>query len=438
MKFKWNILGLLFMVAIMLSACNVRTIDEMYCLPKRPEQYLNLQSVVDKAMKDLVYHAPISGENQQPVQMVDLNGDGIDECIVFAKGAGEKPLKVLIFSCIDEEYMLVDTLEGNGTAFEQVQYVRFAADNGTDLVIGRRVADQVVRPVSVYTLIDGQMEQLLNTHYSRFVTTDLDANGKYELLILRPGEDPVGNGVAELFSVHDGVVERSQEVAMSEPPESIKRVMVSRFNDGVNGVYVASDVDGSAIITDIYALLDGVLTNVSLSAETETSVQTLRNYYVYAADIDDDGVLELPSLIPLKTPSGDGKDNQYFIRWYAMNSDGSVVDKVHTYHSFTGGWYVTLSDKIAHNITVLQQGNSYAFSVVEKGGATTKLMTLYVFTGQEREEQAVSDNRFVLHRTESTVYAAHLEVASAAYNISQETMVSAFHLITQDPINIES
>ena len=53
------------------------------------------------------------------------------------------------------------------------------------------------------------------------------------------------------------------------------------------------------------------------------------------------------------------------------------------------------------------------------------------------EEQAVADNRFVLFRTDSTVYAGHLEVASAAYNLTQESLIHAFHLITQDLINGE-
>ena len=437
MKSKKRIFWLLFLVTILLTGCNMRTIDEMYCLPKRPEQYLNLQSVVDEAMRGLQYHAPISGENRQPVQMVDLNGDGSAECLVFAKGNDEKPLKVLIFTCIDDEYIIADTLEGTGTAFEQVQYIHFASTNTYDLVIGRQVSDQVVRPVSVYTLRDGRMEQLLTTHYTRFVPTDLNEDGLSELLVLRPGEDPVANGVAELFSVRSGVVERSHEVAISEPADAIKRIMVSRLNDGHPAVYVASDVDGEAIITDVYALLDQVFTNVSLSNESGTSVQTLRNYYVYAADLDNDGALELPDLIPLKASEQNSNDNQYLIRWYAMNSDGSEVDKLHTYHSFTGGWYLELPEEIASNITINQLGNSYEFSVVNPDETETVLMTLYVFTGQGREEQALADNRFVLYRSESAVYAAHLEVASAAYNITQKTMIDGFHLITQNPINGE-
>ena len=430
-------IGLLFMVTILLAGCSMRTIDQMYALPKRSEGYLNLQTAMDSAMSGLEYHAPISGEHQQPVQLVDLDGDGNQECLVFAKGSGEKPLKILIFTKVHNEYVLVNTLENNGTAFDQVQYVNFTGRDGLDIVIGRQVSDQVVRPVSVYTMVDGKIAQILTTHYSRFVTTDFDENGYNELMILRPGEDPAANGVAELYSFHTGVLERSQEVTMSEPADRIKRIMVSKLNDGPVAVYVASDVNGTAIITDVYALLDGTFTNVSLSNESGTRVQTLRNYYVYADDLDKDGVLELPDLIPLPNPDNTASNSQCLIRWYAMNSDGTEVDKLHTYHCFTGGWFLKLPNEIAGRINVNQFGNSYEFSLMNGEGISSRLMTVYVFTGQEREEQAISDNRFVLYRNESTIYAAHLEVASAAYNMTQETLINAFHLITLNPTHGE-
>ena len=69
-------LAVLFMAAILLGGCSMRTIDEMYCLPKRSEGFLNLQSVIDDAMSGLNYHAPISGDRREPVQLVDLDGNG--------------------------------------------------------------------------------------------------------------------------------------------------------------------------------------------------------------------------------------------------------------------------------------------------------------------------------------------------------------------------
>ena len=39
------------------------------------------------------------------MQTADLYGDGVDECLLFAKGGDEHPLQILIFALEDDEYV---------------------------------------------------------------------------------------------------------------------------------------------------------------------------------------------------------------------------------------------------------------------------------------------------------------------------------------------
>lgn len=423
---------LLIISIALLSGCNVTTIEELYCHPKRSEDFLNLQALIDRHMVGLEYSAPISGENQQTVQMADLDGDGNSEYLLFARGNTDKPMHIFIFSKTENSYYLVDTIQSTGHAFDRVEYVSMGEGNGYELVVGYQLSGQTVRSLSVYTMVDGKIESALTTKYSKFVCHDLDGDQRSDLLVLRPSESDYG--VAELYSIKDGEMVRSREVGMSRPADQIKRIMVSKLEDGATAVFVASDVNNSAVITDIYTVLDDNLTNVAISNASDTSVQTLRNYYVYAVDIDDDGILELPSLIPMANNTEEAsKNGQHLIQWYSLTSDGKRVNKLCTYHNFLGGWYVQLESDIIHQIVVMQKGNAYEFSA--DGDAFSepkKLMTIYVLTGQKREELAQIDNRFVVHRTDSTVYAASLEVASGAYGMSKDGLIKGFHLILQD------
>lgn len=61
-----------------------------------------------------------------------------------------------------------------------------------------------------------------------------------------------------------------------------------------------------------------------------------------------------------------------------------------------------------------------------------KLMTIYAFTGQDREEQAVSENRFLLYRSDTVVYAAELEISAANYEMAREKLTQGFQLIHQE------
>ena len=72
------------LAAMLLTGCALRTVEEMYALPKRSEEFREHQAAIDTAMYGMPYSSPQSGENQQTVQTADLNGDGLDEYLVFA------------------------------------------------------------------------------------------------------------------------------------------------------------------------------------------------------------------------------------------------------------------------------------------------------------------------------------------------------------------
>jgi len=425
---------MLLMAVFFLSACQLRTVDQMYRVPKRPQSYNDLQSVMDASMAGMEYSAPRSGENQQTVQMADLDGDGIREYLVFAKSGDDKPLRILIFSQNDGNYALLDTIVCTGASFDLVEYVQMDGIGGMEIVVGCQISDQLPRSVCVYRLHNGQISQALSTNYTKFLTSDLDSDGRMEVMVLQSGETDTDDGIAALYGMEDGAMERSNEVKMSGPASKLKRIITGKLHGGIPAVYVASTVGESAIITDVYALINGTFTNVSLSNESGTSVQTLRNYYVYADDIDEDGEVELTSLIPMKSlVQGNSRERQDLIRWFAMDIDGKEIDKMHTYHNFVGGWYLQLDPSWADRISVHQTGSEFGFYLwSENGLASEKIFSVYALTEQNREELAVLDNRFTLHKSESVIYAARLEVASGALRITQNDMIESFHLIRQD------
>ncbi|MBP3672524.1 MAG: hypothetical protein J6J18_01705 [Oscillospiraceae bacterium] len=432
MNRRGGLAALLLAAAMLLSGCAMTTVDQMYSPPRRSQEYNDLQAAIDGAMEGMSYCAPVSGENQQTVQMADLDGDGTEEYLLFAKGSSEKPLQILIFNQEDGSCYLRETIESLGSGFELVEYVDMDGKPGLEIVVGRQVSDQVLRSLSVYTFSGGTAEQLMSVSYSKFVTSDLDSDGKTELMVIAPGDTEEDHAVASLYSYQDGAMVRSTEVNLSEPADHIKRIMVGNLHGGVPAVYVASAVEESAIITDVFALKDGRFTNVSFSNESGTSVQTLRNYYVYADDIDDDGVLELPSLITSNTRTRSTLTH-HLIRWYAMQLSGEEVDKMYTFHNFDGGWYLQLDSRWAERITVEQDGSTYSFFLWDEAlHSSEKLMTVFAFTGSSRDEAAVEDNRFVLHKTDGVVYSAKIETAAASCGITQENLTESFHLIHQD------
>lgn len=435
MKKKIWLLTLLMLTALLFTGCTARTIEEMYALPKRSEAYNHLQSTIDSAMYGMSYSAPRSGDNQQTVQMADLDGDGVEEYLVFAKGATEKPLQVIILSQEENgKCRVMEIIASNGTAFEQVEYAEFDEKPGCELILGRQLSDQVLRSVSVYTFTENGAELLLMNGYAKFQTCDLDENGRSELLVLRPGEAEAERGMAVLYSSENGQIQRSVETELSEDTSNVRRIAPGRLQDGKAAVFVSSATKENAIVTDIFALNEGSFANVSFYSDVDTSVQTLDNFYLYAEDVDEDGVLEIPSLLTTKALSQWEEEEQtYLIRWFAMDTAGRDVDKLFTFHNYVGGWYLQLDSAWAGRVAVEQGENTYTFYLWDESyEEAAELFSVYVLTGSSRDEDAVRDGRFALYRAEGIAYAARIEPTALQYGITEDHLIECFRLIQQD------
>lgn len=429
MKSKWlMLLGVL--ACLLLSGCAMKTVDEMYCLPKRSEAYQELQKVLDTELQNMEYCAPLSGMNQQPVQAADVDGDGVSEFLVFAKAAGERPLRILVIEREDQTFTLTDTLQFSGTAFDQVEYISMNDKSGVELVVGIQLSDQLLRSVAAYTFADGKGEKLLDANYTNFLTVDLDRDNQGELFVLYPGQTEESPGFVALYEVEKGVVERSLEVKLSAPVSRLQRVITGELAGGEAAVFVASALEDTVLVTDVYALRSGALTNISLSNESGTSVSTIRNHFVYAQDIDEDGQLELPALIPMKAMSERNTQSEDLIRWYSLSITGEEVDKLYTYHNFVNSWYLVLDSTWAQQVTVTQDSTGYSFYLWDLAKENAiRVLEVQMLYDQDEISQAMESGAILLYQGESSAYVGVLTSDAAQFGLTQEWLRGSFYLI---------
>lgn len=304
----------------MLCGC-VMTVDEMYCLPRRSEGYTNLQSVMESAMGDMAFSAPISGENQQPVQMADLNGDGVEEVIVFAKGTQEKPLHIMIFSREAENYQLYAAIDTTGTAFDRVDYVQLDDAPGMELIVGRQVQNQILRSLSVYGFSGSAPERLLTAGYQRYLTCEMNGGDeKKEIVTLGPGAAETDPAAVQVYAMVRGQLALAGEARASVPMDQVKRVVSGKLSDGKRAVFVSGDLADEQIQTDVFALSPWGVDKVTRSDGESMAVGKLDGEVILPEDIDHDGRMELPELVALHR--ADQQQQEYAIRWYTLNAQG--------------------------------------------------------------------------------------------------------------------
>ena len=423
-------------ILLLLSGCFMRGTEELYCVPKRSDDYLSLQEEVEAAIGGGEYCAPISGDNRQAIQQADLNGDGEDEYIVYARTDQDSPLKIFVFQNSGDGYALHSTVSGEGSAFDSVCYAQIDGTPGMELIVGRRVGDQVPQALTVYTFHHDEVGELVSTSYTDFRIKDLDEDGLTDLFVVRSDSEQ-RNAVAELYRWHEGEFARENEANLSFPAESYKQTAVGTLENGKPAFFVAGTYDENNIITDILTLTSGVFRNITLSDESGISTSTVRSYFVYSADIDGDGITETPNTVRLPSVSWDAQtENQYVIVWSTVNEDGKRTEKLRTYHNYADGWYLILPADWTEHMMVSRrmQGMSmgYSFYQLQAGDKAERFLSIYAENGSDAHDSTDPTQGLVLASWNGISYTVYVDANGIASGLTGDDLREMFRRIVTE------
>lgn len=389
--------------------------EDLYALPQLPEEYKSLSAqLLEVLAGGAEYAAPQAGGNLPPVQMKDLDGDGVDEVLAFFRvNSDERPLKIYIFRAEGDDYVQAALIDGAGTSFHSVRYEDMDGDGIQEIIVSWRVSAEV-QAISVYTTQNLEPVQLMTASYARYEVADLDGDDDLELVVVRSDEAELGLSLADYYDWDSGnsSLQLQSTARLSASVAAIQWMQVGQLQEGERAVFItAQDAgvdDTSRAITDILACRQSGLTNITLRSDTGVSTQISRFLNLQPSDINGDGATEVPS--PAELPSEPGEDVYWKIYWYSYRADGSDQLQALTYHNLADNWYLLIPEQWDGRFTVRQNNSGSSahattfYSVLGRSPGE-KLLTIYTFTGTDRETQAAKNGRALLRRRTETVYA---------------------------------
>ncbi|MCD7920021.1 MAG: hypothetical protein LUG45_08110 [Clostridiales bacterium] len=428
------------MLALLLTGCSttVSSPEDYYRLPQASEEYESLENCLQDALNSgYEYVSPLKGDTTQPVSVVDLDGDGLDEAVAFFRDTdgGENPLKICLYQQNgDGEYSLLTTIEGQGNAINSVTFCQL--DGGTDSVEELLVSWQIsssVYTLSAYSVEDGAAVQMMDfITYSRYSVVDLDADGTNELVVLQSSATDTTEKQAQYYVCQEQRMVLTGTAPLSQSLSSIDHIRTGVLSGGEAALFVSgyaadstSNESSSDQITDIFALVDGVFTSVALNDQSGDS-STLHYYLTNDQDIDGDGVWEIPFPTLLNNFDTDSTDTFYALQWKQYDLTGETALSTVTYYNGTDGWYLVLPEEWLSSL-FLVRSDTTSGNTVERGilfyyqesedSGLIPLFAIYKNTGTNRSERAVADSRFSLAEDSSATYSARLYDSAAEYGL---------------------
>lgn len=433
---KWVLTCLVLLIGTLgLSGCEYGSVEEMYALPKSSEAYMNLQAKINQEKGSAEYIAPLSGENRQTIQLVDVDGDGDQEAVAFFRDtADEDPLRIVIFKQDDRgEYQAYAHIKGMGSEIDSIDYVDLGGSGSIDILVSWQVSAAVHSLVG-YTISDGQPVEIMRSEYSRYLTADFDQDGLEEVILAQVGSNRSPSLRVEYYDGRDGIMELMSTVPLSEGATDISSWQVGLLEGNVPALFTTSFCGKDVLVTDVLCLKDGQeLKNISLDPNTRRG-QSVFHYYagVQPEDINGDGLIEVPVAVPVSAYGDSATDQFWWLQWMHYKPDGKRELVMTTYHS-GDGWYLEIPKEWEGPFSMQRQESSAAgvrTVIFAKGGAEEEpqpFLEISGLVGSDRARQAEQGKRFILYSDATTIYTAEFLPCDWDCGLQQEEFQKQFH-----------
>ena len=441
---KWAALLLMMSLSLILAGCAMPKLtldpEELYALPELPARYTTLNQQLNAIQESgAEYAAPVSGSNIQPVQMVDLDGDGREEALAFFRQSdGEKPLKIYVFTDNGNSYTQTAVIEGSGLAVYSIAYSEMNGDGRMEIIVGWRVSMDL-QALAVYALEPGGARELARSNYVKYAVADLNGDGMQELTVFRANQD--GVGAADCYLWKNGALTLSSTIRVSMTMAELSqqgKVTVGTLRSGEPALFVTGVAEGMRAMTDVLLLRGGELNNAVLSPTTGVSGESSRFRALYPADINGDGVTEVPRTVALYGEELEG-DTAQRVDWISFDAAGAAIRVLSTYHAIEDGWYLQLPDGWADTICVGRSSSADEASVTfymgdSRDQSYTPVLRITTLSGSNRERLAVRTGRFILGRNDGVIYAGELLKGNEGWadGVTEDEVRNAFSLIAPE------
>lgn len=419
--------------ALFLTGCGLHTsFEDFYRLPRLSDEYASLNTCLQALLDEgAEYAAPQSGQHLQSVQMVDLNGDGVNEAVAFLRDADDlKPLKTVILTQENNSYQPAAVLEHSGTAFHSISYADLNGDGWQELLIGIGFSADV-NALSAYTISDYTPNELMHSAYVYYTTDDLNGDGLQELVLLTA--ETSRNCTAECYAWADNSLCHASSAPLSATVSELERLSAGTLSDGSRALFVTSVQDADTACTDILLLQDHQLLNITPGGMTVHPWLEL-----YPSDLNEDGITELP--VPVTLPTLDPEEtSRHLICWQSCGADGAFSTLFLSYHNRSGGWYLLVPESWQDCITVqeLRTGDDatttfYLWS--DRQSTLLPFLEILATDSDSVDPLALPEDQLLLASNSTLTYTARLLPANSrwSYGLNAETLLSRFHLISVD------
>ncbi len=413
---KFIAILLVLIVCLSLCSCdiNITSIEGLMRPPKLSGESSLLQLAFEESVADIngvVMKTPISGENRSSYLFFDLENDGTKEAVVFYSEPLNEPLACAnIFKLVDNEWKFISKIKGKGEEVYEANFADINNDNTLELLLswtGILPIEKVNssdfgsannRVLTIYNC-DGVTTTLLKTEtYTNMFLEDLNNDSSSEIVLFRINlSDLEKRTTAQILSFNRDYSVNNNEFLVLSGLLEINNIVTDTVDINENKhtrIYIDGSVSEIGVITEVIDISHSSF-QITLPLYEQNQSQrppTLRDSRVLSCDIDNDGVVEIPTVEVLQyggriTENSSERKELNLTVWSELTDKQINVDfkcLLNTSYSYM----FLFTENSVNNLTAIYDDNNLTLTYYShmNGSLENELFSIKVFLEEDWDE----------------------------------------------------
>lgn len=355
--------------------------------PKATGVKAEIQNVLETTTNgDYKLKYPQSGEYRSAIIMYDIGGSEGEEAIAFYKtGKDNASVNIIFMRDIGGKWEAIKSFTNTNSEVDRVCFGDVDNDGYDEVIVGWSSYLTESNQITLYNYNNDVIDQVEvngDTTYTDMILMDITNDKVDDLVVLTSFVDEKlskTNTSARLYSsCINGKFSKVSEIPITSKIISYSQVLQGNISKNVKGLFIDGyTTNQNEQLTEILYYSDetkSLTAPLYISDEDEKRENiTLRNTATLSKDIDNDGIIEIPSPY---TPIISGYENTScpINRWYKINlDDNSYIETEQTVASYSDGYYFVLPEEWYEKVVVVNDNTTRTTTFYEISDSKSNL-----------------------------------------------------------------
>lgn len=359
MKKIISVVCLVIAVCFVLSSCDsidvIRPVSALLSPPLYYEEYEELVEAFNTSVgKGALLCSPRKGNHKSAIIVDDIDSDGETEALVFYKSStAETVVRMHYFNVSSGKWVSNGDFNGYGNEVESVVVEDMDGDGFKELIVNWSISGVTASNVmSIYraTYMTGKFKEISNETCILCEVVDIDSDSRKEIFyISQSNPSGVIQKTAKVMKLSGDSVVHMGETKIDPNISTYKSFKTEKASgESPLKIYIDAFKGENNMITELiyWDKAKNELVAPLIDSETLENNATLRFEPILSADINNDGVIDIPVQSDL---FGGGDDistidveNVYLTRWCNFESASESETVANTLINYSDGYMIYL------------------------------------------------------------------------------------------------